>query len=84
MVFAEEQVLEAIGSPEIEKHKEQHRSLAEKAVELASQFDQGGLAIGDLFSFLIHYVILIHMVADDRDYFPYPPYSSGHGARAGK
>jgi len=67
----EEQVLRAIDFPGVAEHEGRHRALVEKAQRLAAQFAEGSLALGDLFSFLAYDLVAIHMLAEDRMFFPY-------------
>jgi diguanylate cyclase (GGDEF)-like protein/hemerythrin-like metal-binding protein/PAS domain S-box-containing protein len=67
----EEQLLRASGFPEAEVHVEIHRDLIERAGELIRQFELGQDSAGDLLGFLIHDVVVRHMLRDDRKFFPW-------------
>lgn len=70
--FAEEEKkFHAVGYPEATEHENLHRAILDKAERLASQFSAGRLAIGDLFSFIACDVVAVHMLSDDRRFFPY-------------
>ncbi len=67
----EERVLRAINFPGVADHEGLHRALIEKAQRLVGQFADGSLALGDLFSFLAYDLVAIHMLSEDRKFFPY-------------
>lgn len=67
----EEQILKAVGFPELEKHADEHARLVEKGVLLLQQHQCGALCFGEVFQFLVYEVIQNHMLGLDREYFPY-------------
>ncbi len=67
----EEAILAAVGFPEAANHAAIHRELVDKAVVLVGRFHAGTLGIGELFQFLAHDVVALHMLGADREFFPY-------------
>lgn len=67
----EEQCLARIGYAGLPEHAAEHGALLAKGHELARLFEEDGLAIGDLFEFLAHEVVMRHMLESDRAFFPY-------------
>lgn len=67
----EEQILETIGFPGLKDHAEVHAKLLRKGVELAQNFTNDTLEIGDLFKFLVYDTIKLHMLGADREYVPF-------------
>ncbi len=64
----EEGVLAAAGFPGIEQHAAEHGRLLAKGRELAEQYRQSTLTVGDVFQFLAYEVIMRHMLEADREY----------------
>ncbi len=67
----EEAIIMAAGFPDVVEHAALHSDLVERAVNLVSRFNDGTLALGELFQFLAHDVIAQHMLGADRKFFPY-------------
>jgi len=67
----EEAIITAAGYPDVAEHAARHRDLVDKAGALVSRFQTGTLDLGELFQFLAHDVVSLHMLKSDREYFPY-------------
>lgn len=67
----EEGILAAAGVPGCADHAAIHRQLVEKASKLVRRLRAGSAGIGELFEFLAHDVVACHMLATDREFFPY-------------
>lgn len=67
----EETILHQAGFAGADEHADIHRQLVKKASRLAESYAQGELELGDLFTFLAHDVVARHMLAEDRQFFPY-------------
>lgn len=66
---AEAKVLEVLGFPGLETHKEEHADLLHKALELKQAYDQGEVSAIAFFSFLLDDVILGHLMEKDVLFF---------------
>jgi diguanylate cyclase (GGDEF)-like protein/hemerythrin-like metal-binding protein len=62
----EEMIIIAAGYPGAAQHAASHRTLVDKAVELANSFYVGSVVIGELFKFLAHDVVARHLLGEDR------------------
>lgn len=67
----EEMILKTVGFSGIDQHRAEHATLLAKGSELSQQFNAGGLTVGDVFQFLAHDVVMVHMLGADREYFPF-------------
>lgn len=67
----EEAIFTAANYPDAAEHAAMHRQLVDRAADLVARFNAGILAIGDLFQFLAHDVVVRHMLGEDRKFFPY-------------
>lgn len=67
----EEAIVAAANYPGTAEHAAIHRQLVERATALVASFNAGTLAVGELFQFLAHEVIVRHMLGADREFFPY-------------
>jgi diguanylate cyclase (GGDEF)-like protein/hemerythrin-like metal-binding protein len=65
----EEAILAEKGFPGLADHAGKHAELVAKALELEQAFQAGTLSIGDLFQFLAHDVVALHMLKADREFF---------------
>lgn len=65
----EQQLLERIKFPGIHQHTAEHDKLITKGLELSQQFNDATLSVGDVFQFLVHDVVMVHMLGADREYF---------------
>lgn len=66
----EEAILAEKAFPAFEDHARKHAELVAKAQLLDRSFQAGTLAIGELFQFLAHDVVALHMLKADREFFP--------------
>lgn len=66
----EEQYLGRIGYIGLQEHAAEHIDLLAKGHELVRLFEEDRLAIGELFEFLAHEVVMRHMLDADRAFFP--------------
>jgi len=67
----EEQILEQSGYPYVEKHREIHRELVDKALTMARRHKEGQLEIAEVFDYLAIQMVSQHMLIEDRKFFPY-------------
>ncbi|NEX19780.1 diguanylate cyclase [Thiorhodococcus mannitoliphagus] len=67
----EEAIITAAGYPGAANHAAIHRALIDQARSLANRFRVGSLDTGELFHFLAHDVIALHLLRADRTFFPY-------------
>lgn len=67
----EQKLLEIAGFAGLQEHIEEHSKLLTRGVELTSQFNTGSLTVGDVFQFLVHDVVMLHILGADREYFPF-------------
>ena len=72
----EEALISQAGFPDVEEHRQIHNTLVGQAIDLAKQFEEDQLKMGDLFSFLAYEVVARHMLAEDRKFFPYFSFST--------
>ncbi len=67
----EEAIINATGFPGAAGHSAIHRTLVDKAAEVANRFHGGTLGVGEVFQFLAHDVVARHMLGADREFFPF-------------
>jgi diguanylate cyclase (GGDEF)-like protein/hemerythrin-like metal-binding protein len=67
----EEAILELVNFPGLRHHAEEHARLYKMGVDLAQALDTKSAAVGDVFKFLVDDVVLQHMLAADREFFPF-------------
>jgi len=65
----EERIVRAAGYPRAAEHAASHSALVDKAALLVKHFHDGSLAIGELFQFLTHDMVVRHMLGADREFF---------------
>ncbi|MDD2456982.1 MAG: EAL domain-containing protein [Eubacteriales bacterium] len=65
----EEQVLEAIGYPELKAHQKEHERLVRELLQLKQNYLQKTVRPTVFFSFLVDQVILGHQIDEDAKYF---------------
>ncbi|MDD2539883.1 MAG: diguanylate cyclase [Desulfuromonadaceae bacterium] len=65
----EQQLLEHLGFSGLLPHTEEHAKLVARGLELSHQFNTSTLSVGEVFQFLVHDVVLVHMLGADREYF---------------
>lgn len=66
----EEKILEQIGFRGLQQHAAKHAKLIDKGLELALDFREGRLLVGNLFQFLAYDVVTRHFLGADREFFP--------------
>lgn len=82
--FSDEQLLlEGLGYPDLALHTEEHAKLIAKGLKLSQQFKESALSVGDIFQFLVHDVVMVHLLGADREYFPLVGAASGTGKGSG-
>jgi len=67
----EEEILQAAGYSGADRHGRVHNRLLERAGALADMFESGEGSAADLLGFLIHDVVVRHVLEEDRKYFPW-------------
>jgi diguanylate cyclase (GGDEF)-like protein/PAS domain S-box-containing protein/hemerythrin-like metal-binding protein len=67
----EEAILDFVNFPGLNSHKEDHNRLYREAVEFTLLLQETPPPIGEIFKFLVHEVVLQHMLGADREFFPY-------------
>jgi len=65
----EQQLLEDIRFPDVIQHTAEHAKLMAKGLELSQQFKDSTLSVGEVFQFLVHDVVMVHLLGADREYF---------------
>jgi len=65
----EQQLLESIRFPDLSQHTAEHAKLLARGLELSQQFKDPILSVGDVFQFLVHDVVMVHLLGADREYF---------------
>jgi hemerythrin-like metal-binding protein len=65
----EQQLLESIRFSDVSQHTAEHAKLMAKGLELSQQFKDSTLSVGDVFQFLVHDVVMVHLLGADREYF---------------
>lgn len=66
---AEEAILDKNNYDALETHKEEHLRLIEKATQLKRKYEAGGMCAADAFDFIVHEVIMEHMLKEDVKFF---------------
>jgi hemerythrin len=69
----EEAILDEVSYPEALHHRREHASLADKMRRLMKQHSEGDLATMEMLTALFYEPLVLHMVRDDRAYFPFLP-----------
>lgn len=64
----EEQVLEAAGYPDLDRHRAEHAALLRKAENVLARLEKGVGSMAHLIEFLAYEVIALHMLGADREY----------------
>lgn len=67
----EERILNKLDYPDVMHHATEHAKLLDKGLKLSNEFNASTLSVGDVFQFLVHDVVLTHMLGEDREYFYY-------------
>ena len=68
---AEEKILEQVDYPDIKNHKEIHKALLSKALQLKDSYEKREIKASAFFSFVMDDVILDHMLNEDTKFFPF-------------
>ena len=66
----EESILARIGYSNLAAHARTHANLVEKAVDLLKRSDAGGIAFGDVVTFIANDVVARHLLTADADFVP--------------
>jgi diguanylate cyclase (GGDEF)-like protein/hemerythrin-like metal-binding protein/PAS domain S-box-containing protein len=66
----EEHLLQAIGFPGSEAHRQRHHQLLSHVDDLAARFRKKETTAGALLGFIVHDVVARHMIQEDREFFP--------------
>jgi diguanylate cyclase (GGDEF)-like protein/hemerythrin-like metal-binding protein len=69
--LSEEEILRASGYPDLDHHAQIHRTLYAEAREMQESFNKGKTEAPILFDYIIHKLILDHILTTDILYFPY-------------
>lgn len=67
----EEVILDKIDYPHAPHHRREHAELAAKMQKLLRQHASGDLATMEMLTALFYEPLVLHMVRDDRAYYPY-------------
>jgi hemerythrin-like metal-binding protein len=67
----EEMIIAGAGYPNFQEHKEIHKGLINKAVSIGELCRKGELKTSALLLFIFDDIILLHMVREDKKFFPY-------------
>jgi len=67
----EEKILETAGYTDLKRHAEEHATLNARGQELSRELEASTLSTGDVFQFLVHDVVMEHLLGTDRKYFPF-------------
>ena len=67
----EETILEEIEFPGLSRLKAEHAELLTKCFELSHEFEMSILSVGEVFQFLVCDFVMLHMLKEDRAFFPY-------------
>ena len=65
----EESILEKNNYVALSTHKDEHLRLIEKATNLKRKYESGGMSAADAFDFIVHEVIMEHMLKEDVKFF---------------
>lgn len=65
----EERILAEARYPELEKHRQLHATLTAHAGAIVERYERNEEILGELFIFLAHDVVAVHMMKDDLLYF---------------
>ena len=65
----EEAILSQLRFDKLEQHAAEHAQLLAQAQRLVSQFEAKEVALGSLFQFLAHEIVIRHILGSDRAYF---------------
>ncbi len=68
---SEEKVLAACGYPDAEGHAQTHSQLAQKMTRLMREYAESDLMALEMIAALFYDAVVIHMLSDDRRFFPY-------------
>lgn len=67
----EDAIMVQIDYPRLDRHRVEHAEFAARARTVLYSIGQDPSFLTELFRFLVYEVIAQHMLADDRDYYPY-------------
>ena len=67
---SEERLLAEMNYPELEQHKIEHDCLLQKARMLKEAASRGELSAGEVIDYVAREIVQVHMLKEDRKYFP--------------
>ncbi|MDD2367613.1 MAG: diguanylate cyclase [Desulfuromonadaceae bacterium] len=67
----EESILESASYPVLANHSLLHSTLLAEGKKMAQAFKESSLTTGDVFEFLVHNVVIQHMLGADKEFFPF-------------
>jgi len=67
----EEEILRATGYPDLEHHSQVHQTLYAEAREMQESYNKGKTEAPILFDFIVHKLILDHILTVDVQYYPF-------------
>lgn len=67
----EESIIESFCFPGLDEHAKFHSELLSKGLKLSEKFETSRLGVGEVFHFLAHDVVMLHLLEEDRKYFPF-------------
>jgi len=73
----EEVLLRGIGYPKVIQHSQSHQSLLSKLSEIRNDFARGPEESLEQIASRLHDLVVLHLLREDRDYFPYLLTSKG-------
>ena len=76
----EEKLLRRIGYPKVIQHSQSHQSLLLKLSDVRNDFARGTEESLEKIASRLHDLVVLHLLREDRDYFPYLPTSREDGA----
>lgn len=66
----EERILREIGFPGLDEHAAEHDRLLQKGMALASDCAEAALSSGEIIRYIVHDLIMGHMISSDTQYHP--------------
>ena len=76
----EEELLRRIGYANVSRHSQSHESLLLKLSDVRNDFARGIEGSLEKIASRLHDLVVLHLLREDRDYFPYLPRSMEDGA----
>jgi hemerythrin len=75
----EEELLRRIGYPNVIQHSQSHQSLLLKLSDVRNDFARGIEGSRERIAVRLHDLVVLHLLREDRDYFPYLSTSAEDG-----